>query len=175
MQQIEPTLMDILVRTPPYAWVILAALVVLGVSQIKFCKLPRSRVLVLPLAMCGFALYTIISGFSPAGPAVGFWLAGAGIAFGLNEALPRSPSGVQFDPATKQFLVPGSMAPLALMLAIFSVNYGVGVMRTLSPADLAENNIRMLVCGALGLLSGLLIARAARILRTEKTFRRHLS
>lgn len=163
-----PSFTDIVARTPSQVWIILAVILGLGLMQMRTRDVPRSRVMILPLAMIGLSLYTIVSGFQPWGAPIGFWAAGLGIAFGIDAVLIRSPRNVSFDAATDKFRVPGSITPMAIMLAIFAVNYFVGVTRALTPARLADPDFRMLVCGGLGILSGLLVARAARTLRAAK-------
>ncbi|HRK18113.1 MAG TPA: hypothetical protein PK970_04090 [Hyphomicrobiaceae bacterium] len=164
----QPSLSDILSRTPPQVWIILAVILALGLLQLRTRNVPRSRVMILPLAMVGLSIYTLVSGFQPWGSPIGFWAAGLGIAFGVNAALIRAPSGVTHDAETDTFRVPGSIIPMLVMLGIFGMNYFVGVTRALTPSRLQEPDFRMLVCGGLGLLTGLLVSRAARTLRVAK-------
>ena len=96
------------------------------------------------------------------------WFAGFGIAFAVNAVLLKSPSSATFDQQTQRFLVPGSAIPLLIMLAIFAINYAMGVTRAVQPERLADGDVRIKACAILGLLSGLLFARAIRIGKAKK-------
>ena len=75
------------------------------------------------------------------------------------------PQGTRFDRHSRSFHVPGSAAPLALMLGIFIAKYAVGVATAVNPL-LAQSSAFALPCAALlGAFSGVFAARAVRLLR----------
>ncbi len=164
----QPSLTDILTRTPPQVWAILAVILILGAMQMRRRQISESNLTIMPLAMAGLSLYTVVSSFTATGSTLGPWFAAFGIAFAVNAVLLRSPARATYDPATRKFDVPGSIVPLLVMLAIFATNYALGVTRAIAPERLADRSFSTTVCAALGLLTGLLFARAARTAKAKK-------
>jgi len=78
-----------------------------------------------------------------------------------NRALDL-PRGVVARP-DGSFDVPGSIAPLAIMLAIFSVHYVVNVVLALAPALAFRDAFVVAACAAYGIPSGMMAARAHKL------------
>jgi hypothetical protein len=154
-------------RTPPWVWLLLAALIALGLLQARDRVVRTSQVLALP---AGLGLWSLVS----TGMAFG-WQAGGlaawALAWGLGLALRGWPMPDQRVQALAdgRWAVAGSWAPLALMLAIFAIRYGVSASLALRPG-LAALPAFAAAAGLLyGLPSGLLAARAWQVLRVGRS------
>lgn len=155
---------QVLVNAPVYVWGILAAIVVFGLMQMRTRTMSRERLLIAPLAMIAFSIYSAMSKFGYAGHTLALWLIGFGLAQAVNASVLKSPGGVQYDGAGG-YTVPGSVVPMLVMLSIFATNFALGVLRALAPARLAAPEIANPALVVLGACSGLLLARALRATR----------
>ena len=158
---------SILKGTPGWVWGLLAALVALGLSQVRTRSLSLVRVAIMPVAMGGLSLWGTISAFG-ASPMFGYvllaWALGVALLVALIAPL-AAPAGTRFDAATRSFHVPGSVIPMLLILGIFLTKYIVGVDLAMQPS-LAHDGQYTLIVGALyGLFSGIFAGRAARLWR----------
>lgn len=167
----QPQMLSNIVKgTPIWVWGLLTALLALGASQLADRSPSLRRVVLVPLAMLGLAIYGMLSAFGSGpqlGPVALVWAASASVATGLMLQL-RTPAGTRFDAATASFRVPGSSMPLFLILGIFLTKYVVGIELALNPA-LARDASFVLPVGLLyGAFNGIFVARAMRLLRLAR-------
>ena len=155
---------QILVHTPYWVWVLLLALLWLGLVQTAPRRARLRRVILLPLVMTGLSLYGTSSTFG-AVPASWVMWAGAALATLAWVASSQLPAGVRYNAARQVFSLPGSWLPLGLMMAIFLTKYGVAVMLALEPALARDNATAAIVASIYGAMSGVFIGRMARLLR----------
>jgi hypothetical protein len=164
----------ILRGTPTWVWGLLAALLALGISQLRDRRAGLLRVTLLPVGMALFSALGTSSalGMSPQrDAAVAVWLASG---FLLFLAVAPGNSGASYDPVRRTFTLPGSAAPLALILGIFLVKYVVGVELALAPQLVRDPHFALTVAGLYGALSGIFIGRAARLWRLALADRKAL-
>lgn len=157
----------ILMRTPPWVWGLLAALLALGLGQTRSRHISLARLTLLPVAMTGLSLGGVVSTFSssPLFSAVLLaWAAGAALMAGLIAPL-APPAGTRFDAAARRLHVPGSWVPLALILGIFLTRYIVGVELAMQPALAGDGSYALIIGGLYGLFSGTFAGRAMRLWR----------
>ncbi|KWT72441.1 DUF6622 family protein [Variovorax sp. WDL1] len=155
-------LTQILAHTPRWVFVLFALLVWLGLKQLRAGTVSLARVTLLPIAMIGLSFYGMLSTFGDSPAALLGW---AGAATTLLLAVQRwpLPASARFDAATRTFHLPGSAAPLALMMGIFFTKYAVGVLLAMHP-ELARHAGFALGIGSLyGTFSGIFSARALRL------------
>lgn len=157
----------VLKSTPSWVWGLLAALIALGLSQVRTRSVSALRMALTPVGMTGFSLWGTVSAFS-ASPLFGYvlfaWVAGAGALLALIGTRQPDPAA-HYDAASRSFTLPGSWLPMGLILGIFSVKYVVGVELAMQPA-LAHDGLYTLVAGGLyGLFSGAFAGRALRVFR----------
>lgn len=126
-------ILRILANTPPWVWGLLAALLALGISQMFARSASLPRVILLPAAMTGLALYGIFSLFGANPAALLAWCATAALAVPAVLRQPL-PAGTRYDVAARRFVLPGSALPLLLILGIFLTKYVVGVTLAMEPA-----------------------------------------
>ncbi len=159
--------LDIVVRTPPWVGVLLAALVALGLAQTRRRTAGFARVAALPLAMGVWSLWGTVMAFRQA-PNFDLlllaWFTAWCWAVAALVMLPAAPT-LSYDRAARRFTLPGSWLPLALMLGIFLTKYIVGVELAMQPALGADRQFALVTAVLYGTFSGLFAGRAARLLR----------
>lgn len=157
----------ILKNTPTWVWGLLAALIALGLSQVRDRSASLARIAITPLAMTGLSIGGAVSAFggSPQfGSVMMAWSAMA--AASLAAVAPFAPpSGTRYDPATRNFTLPGSWIPMLLILGVFLTKYVVGVELAMQPALAHDGPYTLGVAMIYGVFSGLFIGRAARLWR----------
>lgn len=155
----------ILRQTPTWVWGLLAALLALGASQLRDRSASLLRVSLLPLAMTAFSLWGTASAFANSpllGRALAVW---AGAAVLLVALLGRGRASASYDAATRRYALPGSVVPMALIVGIFLVKYGVGVELAMAPQLLRDAQYTLTVAALYGAFSGIFIGRALRLWR----------
>lgn len=158
-------LLSIVRHTPAWVWFLFAALLALGLSQVRAREAGLARVVLMPLGMAGYSVYGLASAFdaSLAGP-LGAWLlaallvAGASLLWSL-----QAPAGVRYYAGEARFHLPGSGVPLLLILGIFFTKYIVGVELALQPALVRDTAFTLQIAALYGLFNGVFLARAARL------------
>lgn len=165
-------LLEIFRRAPTYVWAILAVIVVFGLLQMRTRTIKRTNMLIMPLAMLGFSAYSAVRTFG-LDRTLGAWFAGIGIALAVNGALLKMPFGASYDRTTDTVAMPGSAAPLVIMLAIFATNFALGVAGAIAPLRLSDPSVRWFAVLWLGFLSGLFIARAMRAMKRSRSDIQH--
>jgi hypothetical protein len=159
-------ILTILRFTPAWVWLLLAALVALGVAQLRPRSLTRTRLLGLPAALLALGLLSALPGFVQRPATAVLWAAAALAAARFGRRL--APRDARYDPSTARWQVPGSALPLVLILCIFSVKYAVAVAWALNPAwrdaTVSLSAVALLYGGFSGLFAGrawALLQRAA--------------
>ena len=160
---------------PFWVFILFAALVYLGISRTRQRAVPVRRLLTMPLAIAAYSLYGVYSAFGGGAQAVTgldsvlamgllAWLIAAGAALLVMYQLgPRR--DVTYLPQAQQFLVPGSWLPLARLMGIFVIKFGIAFALA-TQAALHSSAPFALSTGMLsGALSGTLVGAAWRIWR----------
>lgn len=156
-------LIEIVRRTPPWVWLLLAALLALGLSQLRTRTVSRARLLALPAALLGLGLFATATTFQPAALALAAWaLALAGGAM-LGRRLPP-PAGARWDAAGRSLRLPGSALPLLVIVTIFALRYSVGAALALHPAWRAAPAVALPLAAAYGASAGVLLGRVLALL-----------
>jgi hypothetical protein len=158
---------SVLRSTPTWVWGLLAALVALGISQMRDRSASLLRVSIMPAAMTAFAIWGMTSAFGKS-PAFGYVM----LAWGLVAAIvftaigmTSAPKGTTYDPATRTYFLPGSWVPLALILVVFLTRYVVNVDIAMQPSLTRDAAYTVIVGGIYGISTGLFVGRAARLWR----------
>jgi hypothetical protein len=157
----------ILEHTPVWVWGLLTGLTALGLMQIRTREATLVRVSITPVAMTALAIWGNVSAFGAA-PSFGWvmltWLATAAAMFAVF-APTAAPRGTRYEAASRTFHIPGSWIPMAMIVTIFLVKYGVGVDVAMNPALAYDSQYALGVAAIYGLFSGAFIGRAARLWR----------
>jgi len=159
-----PMIAQILINTPLWVWGLLAVLLVLGFSQTRSRTVGLPRITLLPLGLGAFSLYGTISAFGTSPAVLGSWFATAILLVLVVTQLPL-PAGSRYDSATRQFQLPGSWIPMALIMAIFLTKYVVGVSLVMHPELKVHANFSLAIGTLYGVFSGIFAGRAIRLVR----------
>ena len=153
---------QILANTPRWVWVLLLALLWLGLSQAVSRTASLKRITLLPLAMTGLSLQGTVTAFGTEPQVLLVWLGAGGLAMTavLRRALPQA---TRYDPATQSFNLPGSWLPLFLMMGIFATKYLVGAISAMQPALAHDAGFSLVFASLYGAFAGIFLARAARL------------
>ena len=155
---------QILSTTPLWVWGLLAALLALGFSQARSRTAGIPRLVLMPLGLGAFSLWGTISAFGASATVLGSWSA-ATVLLLLVVTQMRMPAGVSYDRNTRQFALPGSWVPMALILGIFVTKYAAGVALTMQPDLKADANFVLAIATIYGIFSGIFAGRTVRLLR----------
>jgi len=152
-------MINILTNAPTWAWAVLTGLIVLGGLQTMSRRLPLPMIVVLPVLMTALSLYSVGASFTDSVAGYGAWSAGALGALTLNGLLLRSPAGVRYDAAARRYALPGSLAPLVMMLAIFATRFATIATLQVNPAAAASPAFVIVTSALLGFLAGMFVSR----------------
>jgi hypothetical protein len=137
-------------------------LVGLGLRATRPGRFQRGRLVIVPIAMAGWSLSALAQAFGGTSPASVAWVALVTVAIVAGLRLPPR-RDVQYSIGDRSFAVPGSWAPLALMMTIFFMRYAVAVGLALRP-DWSHDAAFASAVGTLsGCVSGAFVLRALRI------------
>jgi hypothetical protein len=164
------SIFEIVKRTPTWVWGLFAALLALGLSQLRDQQPSLRRVTLVPIGMVVFGLYGLWSAFgsSPQIAAVMLaWLAATLTVSGAMLFLPVR-SKARFEATKAQFWVPGSAVPLVLILGIFMTKYLAGVELGMNPAIARDASFALPISLLYGAFNGLFAARALRLIRLAR-------
>jgi hypothetical protein len=161
-------LAEILRRTPPWVWLVLAGLLTLGATRLRTRHMSRPRLLLLPLVLCGLGLFSTLGNFTPAATALAAWAAAFAAGLWLGRRLPL-PAGLRWDPASRQLQLPGSVLPLLMIVTIFTLRYAGTVSLVLHPDWRASAAVALPMAAAYGAIAGMFLGRVLGLLRATRT------
>jgi hypothetical protein len=153
-------LQQILIRTPIYVWVILAALVYRGVLSSRDREVAFWKLFILPAVMPLLTLPDLALKFGSDARTVAIWAGGAALAalltwqFSSGKVTPAQQAG--------NVMVRGSWLPLAAMLAVFIGKYVLNVMLVVLPHARHDAQFAALACALFGVFNGVFFGWVAR-------------
>lgn len=161
--------MQTLQHIPVWVFALLLGLIALGLLQTRTRHVGQRRLLGINIALTVFTLVGVVQQWRHT-PwlAVGLlsWAAScAVVAWGLGQG--AAPAGASYNAQTRRFTVPGSWLPLALFMAIFACKFVVGMLSATTPEALHSMQAAIGISALYGLFSGLLNARALRLLKLQ--------
>ncbi len=160
-------LAEILRRTPPWVWLLLAALLALGASRLRTRRVSRPRLLLLPLALCAIGLLSTASNFTPPHTALATWAAAFAAGLLLGRRMPL-PAGLCWDAARRELQLPGSVLPLLMIATIFTLRYAGTVSLVLHPDWRDSAAVALPMAAAYGAIAGTLLGRVLGLLRATR-------
>lgn len=154
---------QILSRTPAWVYALFILLLVFGLLQARTRTVRRVPALLLPAGMIALSLAGIQSSFGLAPMPVAAWAVALAVASLAGHALFRD-ERVRYDAAAKAYFVPGSWAPLAVIMAIFFAKYVYAVMNAMNAAVVTTTAFVVGLAAVYGVLSGYFAARAMNLI-----------
>lgn len=152
---------------PVWVFALLIGLIALGLLQTRTRQVPARRLLGINIALTIFTLIGVTQQWQPTPWPVLALLTWAAACLLVTWALGlgTTPDGASYNPTTRRFTVPGSWLPLALFMAIFACKFVVGMVNATAPGSLHSMQAAIGISALYGLFSGLLNARAMRLLQ----------
>lgn len=148
-------------HTPRFVWVVLALITLIGVRQMREQVLTQRRLLLAPLALAAWSLWSALHTFGPRAEVFAAWALGSAlvVTLGLRSRRPPLASPV----GDGRFGVEGSVWPLLTLWAVFALRYACAVALLVHPAWATDHAFGLLAPMLFGALSGWFLARALRI------------
>jgi hypothetical protein len=157
-------LLQIITHTPLFVWALLAGLVALGWRQTRTRQVVPRQVLMLPAAMLGLGLWSLVPGLQTNPSVALLWLAALALGAAGGLRTPQVP-GTAWLADEGHFRVPGSWVPMGFIVVIFMMRYALGAGTALHPEWRADLSVQGPLAGLFGALAGLSLGRALGLLR----------
>jgi hypothetical protein len=157
---------NILQHTPHWVWMLLAVLIAFGISQTVTRRRTLRRATLFPVAMIALSFYGVISVFGQP-LALAAWTTGVITTFGLSHAA-NAWKNISWSAQDQRLIVPGSWAPMMLILGLFTLKFGVGVSLALNHALASHGTFAVMVSLAYGAFSGVFLGRAAAVWKVAR-------
>ena len=154
----------ILQHTPVWVWALFCGLFLFGLYQRRTLQISRARATIFPLAMMGLSFSGLLSALGLAPVCLGAWVIGLWLASQVAAPLVEA-RGATWSAATGRYRVPGSWAPLAMILGVFLVRYSGGVTLAVNPHLLSNTVFAGGLSLVYGFFAGLFWARARSLHR----------
>jgi len=161
-------LSELISHTPTWVFAIFFSLLVLGFIQSKERVVKVKTVFILPIAMIIFSFFGVWSVFGLSTLTITLWVVGlvTTLVIGLKLAYPRL---VSFSGQSNKLTIPGSWAPLFLMMAIFFTKYFVGFAVARELPVINEQLFVILLSLLYGAFSGIFLSRSFIMFKVSKT------
>lgn len=159
-------LTTVVTHTPTWVWLLLAALVVVGLVQARNRVVSLFQVLATPVGLGLWSLVSAGQAFGWQGSTVAVWAAAFGLGLVVRRWLMPRPRVQAL--ADGRYAVAGSWAPLVLIVLIFVIRYAISASLAVVPELATLPAFAAAACLLYGLPSGLLAARARLVLLSRE-------
>ena len=147
---------------PTWVFAVLALLLAIGFVQSRPRQVSPAVILSVAIGLAAYSLWGVFSSFGSTVQSVLLWVVGLVGAIMLAPSVLPS-AGLSYVASSGKVQVPGSWLPLALMLGIFSIKFGLGFAAG-TGVPVQAGSLAAGACAlCLGLLSGVFAARARSI------------
>jgi hypothetical protein len=154
------TIIDILAHTPVWVFPVIAAVLWLGSRGLRERTMSRGLLFLLPLVILTLSVGSSIgAAANPLAALIG-WVVAAAFGGAIGWAASREPRSV--DVATGQLVVPGSVVPLLVCIAIVALRYYFGYLYGRYPALRADGDYALALIVGNALLGGVMLGRVSR-------------
>ena len=152
-------ILDILEHTPVWVWIVLGALILLGLQQSRTRDVSIARATILPVIMIVLSLSGVVGAFGHVPLALVAWAAGVGLSltFAGSAVAVR---GASRSTRPGHLRIPGSFIPVVLIIAVFITRYTAGVALAINPSLAANTAVAVTLSLVYGVFSGLFWSRA---------------
>lgn len=125
---------QILVRTPPWVWILLAFLVWQGIKAMQPRTIPIWRALIVPVVFIVWGISRIGLGLQDGAWPLIAWMTAALLLLPVGVLTPRP---FEVDHKTGEIIRPGSASALIRNLVVFALQYTVSVISAIDAGDRA--------------------------------------
>ena len=150
---------SIVQHAPRWVWFVLVGLLALGASQLFPRRISVQRATLLPIVLAAVSSYGVVITFAQAQLALAAWAAGITAALALTSVL-KVWRGITWSARDARLVVPGSWVPMLLIMARFSVKFGVGACLALGPSLAHDPGFAATVGLVYGGFSGVFLGRS---------------
>lgn len=155
-------LTQIFSHTPVWVWVLLAALIALGLSQVRDREVSLKRVTILPLVMIAFSATSVMQNAGKHPSVVLVWLIACAVT-AMLVLRSQLDSKTHYQASSGMLSVAGSWVPMFLILTIFIGKFALAVFSKVQPEVAQSLNFTTASALIFGALSGVFLGRAARL------------
>ena len=164
-------LFEILRHTPTWVWVLLAFLLYRGVAAMRPRDVAPGRVLIVPLVFFVWGATGLVTATEGLALKIGLFIAALAVGLAIGRVLASLSDPPRLSRASGMMTMPGSPAPLILIVLAFGAKYcgSVALAMATDAAVRAELSSVMAATGGLfaGLLWGRTLGQFQRALRTD--------
>ena len=158
-------IVNIIGHTPVWVFPLIVVVLWLGSVNLRERNVPLRSLLVFPAVMLVLSIGNSIG--TSAGPlmALGTWLFSAAIGAAVGWYLTQRPRGIEpkIEPKSGQIIVPGSVIPLLVCVALITLRYAFGYLYGRYPDLRADQNYALALIAGGALLGGVLLGRYGRL------------
>lgn len=155
-------------HAPRWVWILLAGLIVVGISQ----SFPRRRTIrsatIIPVAMIMLSFYGVVSAFPSQPAAIIAWACGVTAALMLANAM-GAWRAISWSEKDRRLLVPGSWVPMVVILGLFVTKFGVGATLAMRPEFALDGFFGTAVGFAYGIFSGTFLSRGVAMWKAAQS------
>jgi uncharacterized protein DUF6622 len=126
MQRYEIMMLDILRDTPLWVWCVAGFVLWRGHTLTRPQITSGSRLFALPAAFLVISLVAAVTTFDAGAPVIVAWALGA-LTATFAWVLRPQPADLLFNRQNRTYRVPGSWAPLVLIIVAFCARYAIGI------------------------------------------------
>lgn len=161
---------EILKRTPAWAFAILAVLVGLGIQQARTRTISRLRAFVVPVVVVVLsAASALLTSNDVVASGIAWIVAAVATAALINAYGEPLHITVLSD---NRLVLPGSWLPMAMFILIYLLRYATGVGKSLAPDLVNAPGFVAASSAAYGVFSGVFFGRALLLMRAIQTRQR---
>ena len=161
-----PNLATLLAHIPLWAWAVLVAVILLGLSLSRERLMSRARLVIVPAFWVCWGAWGVQNAFGLSASPLLAWATGLLISLALVR---WSGWPGQARAETGAYRVPGSWLPLVLMLGIFAGKVAVGLTLAVNPALAHSAGFAMVFSALFGALSGAFVGRSLNIICSRQS------
>ena len=154
-------IINIIGHTPVWVFPLIVVVLWLGSINLRERNVPPRSMFVFPVVMLVLSIGNSIG--TSAGPltALADWLFSAAIGAVIGWHLTQRPRAI--EPKSGQIIVPGSVIPLLVCIALITLRYAFGYLYGRYPELRADQNYALVLIAGGALLGGVMLGRYGRL------------
>ncbi len=151
----------IIARTPIWVWPLIAGVLRLGSLNLRQRTVPPRLAFVFPVVMLVLSIGNATGTAAAPGLALASWLVAATLGALIGWGLTPRPAAI--EPESGKVVLPGSVVPLAVCVALIVLRYTFGYLYGRYPELRVDSNLALALIAGGALLGGVLFGRFGRL------------